>query len=213
MPNDAEILLLSKKKRYPACHRSITLGGCLDPVVFGVLFVILATSVTCDFIYYDNVEWHGVLSVLALGFLFVRSVLPVRPKIIPYFSERLMDDTASEAHCSGHTLAAQCGALDEICAKSGARPVSDYGFLDDLEGDELIWFEPAEMIKTFETLAAAIRQLGSKNEMVDKLRNEIDVMLRALYVARDRNINVCLHLRYGNCYSGLEQDNRIGSHF
>lgn len=131
-------------------------------------------------------------------------------RIVPYFEHRVAtdDDSIPDAFDGGIELASKCYRLDEVAAEVGVPPLSAYGFQDDYDGDEIIWHDPREALRTIDALTKAIRQQADMAAVVGELAR-----LRAyLHLASQKGIRFCLLVRAGrdNMISPLEMDRRQG---
>jgi hypothetical protein len=130
--------------------------------------------------------------------------------IIPYFQSAVGE---IDTFCAGKALVLQVLLLDRISAELNVRPLSDFGYNDDICGERVEWHDPAVGLKT---VRALLTEIKSHPERVDGGRNlidDLDKLMHALGRANDQNIRFSLLLRQGNSTNALEWERRIGTAF
>jgi hypothetical protein len=177
------------------------LAGTGTLAVMGVLayfeegrFPFLAAFFVAAFLYF-----------LVAFFLSGRDMLRVR--LLPYFSKRLGD---ASSFAEGKSLLWHTRQLDDIAAKLGARPLSDFASGDDMIlGERLRWFDPQPAFETVSRLLECPEAAGFPAE----LKSDLKCLREALASACSKQIQFCFLLREGSFASGLEMDRRKGSFF
>ncbi len=150
---------------------------------------------------------------LLAGFLYflVMSILGIRDQhrvaLLPYFSQRLGD---ADTFLKGRSLLWHSRQLDELAARLGLRPLSDFASGDDLiPGEEVCWFEPDEALETVIRLKSSLESAKCAPE----LTSDLQALEAALMSAKSKGVRFCLLLREGSYASGHEMDQRKGSFF
>jgi hypothetical protein len=128
-------------------------------------------------------------------------------RIVPYF-ESMVGFGKIHAFKGGIELARQSRRLDDLACQIGVRPLSDFGFKDDQDGQELVWYNSSEGINTIIRLKEQLQN----NQKAISLVQELDVLQNNLEQAKDKNIRFCLLIRSGldKMISPMEMDNRKG---
>ena len=158
--------------------------------------------------------WIGAILGVALCALFtyitVTSVLELitgnSVMIVPYFEQAV---GASTFACGGE-VARSCRYLDDLAINAREKPISAFGFHDDLSGDTLVWHLPQEGLRTFATLIAEIESADLAGDR--RLLFELRLIKHALLNAEAQGTRFCLLIR-GGYTNQLEHERRQGSFF
>ena len=130
--------------------------------------------------------------------------------ICPYFERKVGD---IETFGRGRALLRQHRALDDLARRLGVAPLSDFGFADDLDGETLVWHDPADGLVTVNALLLALSEGGcdirQKASIIADLRKVAD----ALGKACEKGIRFCLLYRPGDGTSAQEWEVRKGTAF
>ena len=126
--------------------------------------------------------------------------------IYPYFTARI----SGRSDWPGHRALLRNGrAIDDAISAHGAKPLSFFGFADDLYGGTVVWHDPAEGIASIRIAEAVLPSMPISED--DRLllgpifRNVIDRLDRA----RKEQVQFCFIIR-GGATNGLEQECRQG---
>ncbi len=127
----------------------------------------------------------------------------MRARIVPYFESRI---GRHDAFRHGAVVARRCASLDELCLARGVRPISSFGFADDIRGERVVWYDASEGLLTIRELMAAVHE-----EIL--LGEDLRAMEQALLRASEEDIRFCFILRNGmdHYISPMEMDRRVGS--
>lgn len=127
----------------------------------------------------------------------------MRARIVPYFESRI---GRHDAFRHGAVVARRCASLDELCLARGVRPISSFGFADDIRGERVVWYDASEGLLTIRELVAAVHE-----EIL--LGEDLRAMEQALLRASEEDIRFCFILRNGmdHYISPMEMDRRVGS--
>ena len=134
-----------------------------------------------------------------------------RPRIVPYFSQKHFDHSATEesraAFQRGYDIAADLEFLDALAAELKVAPLSEYGFADDLFNQPLLWAALVDGVHTLDELI----------KLRDRIRpGTLDELLRmraALSAAMATQRTFALLVRYwpDEYISGAEMSKRQGT--
>lgn len=134
-----------------------------------------------------------------------------RPRIVPYYTKqpgnvRPASDASRAAFHGGVRLAAGLSRVDEVARQRGLKPLSAFGFDDDVLGQRPQWHDPAEGLRT---VAAIIDSLPESDSATADLRAIRDALADAVA----GRVSFCLILRYGadDFISGHEMERREGT--
>ena len=140
------------------------------------------------------------LIVLAYGLLAFGGVLvalllwprAARCRIVPYFARELgaYPGPSSAAFGHGHALYRESAALERLAGALGVRPLSAFGFGDDLYGQPVRWSPASDGLRT----AGALRGDPSLGPGV---AGDLDALTAALRVAAEQGVEFALLLRVG----------------
>jgi hypothetical protein len=165
-------------------------------------------------------EWKPALLYQAAplsAFLFVLLLLCIPGissknivAILPYFSKSHPGVSGGCSFLSGKALARNCVYLDSLAIQSGWKPLSFFGFADDLHSQKLVWHEPEEGFQTISGLRAALCSDPSLLSEADALIAELTLIEANLSEAVRLQAPFCLLLRYGDFASGQEMEARQG---
>lgn len=172
-----------------------------------------ALAGTCAVFYFRRNGEAALLGIAVVVVMFLawaawrgtRDVLRVR--VLPYFDRPLGQ---KDTWLAGENLLRHSRQLDEIAARLGVRPLSDFASGDDLiRGETLQWFAPGEALKTIDCLLRTDTQASLPPAVVSDLKRVRD----ALHSASSQSAKFCFLLREGSSISGLESGRRKGSFF
>lgn len=118
----------------------------------------------------------------------------VKARIAPYFARELgpYGGPTRIAVRRGRALRREIAALDERARSLGVRPLSDFGFEDDLQGEAVRWHPAAEGLATVDALRA------EPGTTAADLAQDLDVLASLLRLAADRGVAFSLVLRLEN---------------
>jgi hypothetical protein len=123
-----------------------------------------------------------VVTVMLLDILFFSSVCP-------YF-ESPVGDIETFGH--GRALARRHCELDALACRHGVAPLSSFGFADDLEGETLVWHDPADGLATVEALLGALSGPGCEIPRREPIVADLKRVADALAKAHAKGIRFCL---------------------
>ncbi|MFO0910949.1 MAG: hypothetical protein U0794_21845 [Isosphaeraceae bacterium] len=130
--------------------------------------------------------------------------------IVPYFPSKVGNiDTFGR----GHRLARWFEPLEELAATLNVRPLSDFGFADDLAGEKVVWHDPADGLRTVEALRASVADRDTGIPHDPRLLEDLQHLSEALAIARDRKIAFSLLYRAMDGTSAQEWEVRQGTAF
>lgn len=163
-------------------------------------------------------EFPAVLAALALAlftFTLAADLLSWNDtsrwvRIIPYFERRVGE---IDTFLAGESLARQFLALEKLAAKSGCRPLSDFGFNDDLAGESLVWHPAEAGLETVRTLREEVTHDPGSVPDAAAVDADLERWQYALARARDTQIPFCVLLRVGNATCAQEWEVRRGTAF
>lgn len=145
------------------------------PSVFSLLAVILSVGFTIMIVY-------GIYGVL-------RNINEFR--VIGYYSSRIGDE-AIETWMSGEYICQKMQIIDEICVNEKVTRLTEFGFYDDYDGEEVIWHDAEEGLITLTKIKNHLSVNGTPDE---KLLTEISRLEYALGKAAEKDIQFSLLLR------------------
>ncbi len=144
------------------------------------------------------------LIVLAFGFISFGVVLGAcliwlfraKARIVPYFARELgpYPGESAVAFGRGHDLYRSSAALDRLAATLGVRPLSTFGFGDDLYEQPVHWSPPSEGLRTVEALRAG---LGGCPSAGPDIARDLDALASVLRIAVAQGVGFALLLRLG----------------
>lgn len=131
-------------------------------------------------------------------------------QIHPYFQKPIGNiDTFSE----GRALARYLKQLDSIAMEAGVKPLSVFGFNDDLRGETLEWHAPSEGVMTCHALLSNVEAGDAPSAVKAALKSDLMKWSHALERAQTQGVPFCILFRQCNATSGHEWDVRQGSAF
>jgi hypothetical protein len=140
------------------------------------------------------------LIVLAYGLLIFGGALvallvwsvAARCRIVPYFAREMgsYPGETSVAFGRGHDLYRESAALERLAVTLGVRPLSAFGFGDDLYAQPVRWSPASDGLRT----VGALRGHPSVSPGV---AGDLDALAATLRIAADRNVEFALLLRVG----------------
>ena len=103
--------------------------------------------------------------------------------------------------------------LDAMAIEAGVRPLSEFGFADDLAGESVVWHDPREGRTSVAALLKAVEiqpeRVADPLAVADDLRR----IGEGLDKAAALGISFCFLIRHGDSTNGMEWESRIGSAF
>jgi hypothetical protein len=141
--------------------------------------------------------------------------MPFRPKprIVPYFARELdkYGGKTSIAFALGRALFLEIGALDQLAAARGVRPLSAFGFPDDYYGQEVHWHPASEGLRSVKALQEG---LGTLQLARSGLAHDLEGLASVLSNAAESGVDFCLVLRLhqrDNLQFVMTRESRQGS--
>jgi hypothetical protein len=137
--------------------------------------------------------------------------------IVPYFERKrggpdpIYPKPYNRYRLPGSFLAINCQRLDELTVRLGVKPISYFGFNDDLRGEELHWHDANEGLATLDALLAAVSSKPLEFPEGENLLQDMEGVRFVLKDAVDKGIRFCFLLREGEGRSGAEDETRTGS--
>jgi hypothetical protein len=134
-----------------------------------------------------------VLAGAAIGLtwvrvLAVRSAVSAKPRVVPYFDDRLSaDDETWRAFRAGFALAEHLGELDRQATQKGGLPLSRFGFNDDMLSQAVTWHPATDGLETLRLLDRAGEPQGASDSakaLADDLSSLEAVLARASETGR-----------------------------
>ena len=130
--------------------------------------------------------------------------------ILPYFPKSHPGVSGGCSFLSGKALARNCTFLDTMAVQSGWKPLSYFGFADDLHNGKLVWHESGDGLQTISGLRTALCNDPSLLSEAAALVAELTLIEANLLEAVRLQAPFCLLLRYGSSASGQEMEVRQG---
>ena len=131
-------------------------------------------------------------------------------QIHPYFQRPVGN---IDTFCVGRSLARYFKQLDSIATGAGVKPLSAFGFNDDMRGETLQWHSPSEGLMTCRALLRNIETGHAPMTVKIALKADLTKWTDALERAQAESVLFCILLRHCNATSGHEWDVRQGSAF
>jgi len=130
-------------------------------------------------------------------------------RVVPYFQRPGALHGTWKAFHGGDALYKQLGQLDQVAKQAEVAPLSSYGFRDDSHGDQLIWHNPEDAIRSIEGILNYLTKL----ELSTPAKEDLNALLEPLRSAEEKQLKFCLLLRTGkdDAIAPLEMDNREGT--
>ena len=149
----------------------------------------------------------ALLFTLSLSWIFAairdRSII----SILPYFDKLV---PGPQTFCHGHALARNSKQVDAFAEVQGLKPISVFGFNDDLMGETVQWHDPADGLATVTGLIIAMESQPAGWKEAAAILADLRRILEALTAARQTGARFCFLVRLGNGASGHEMDLRRG---
>ena len=190
----------------PRDYRFLWLFLAVICVVLLVLSVILA-------VYSDSGFLVGCVSAAVFGFMtfaFIAAYLSKTVWAIEVYLENKVDGNSTFGY--GEGIAKNIDILEEMCYKIGISRLSEYGFLDDLKGEVVQWYDANDLLETVVKLRSKLNTLAKEIEEEEVLKDDLKRWEKRLRQAHNASVRVCLIWRKGQHVTGIEFDRRIG-HF
>jgi hypothetical protein len=178
-------------------------------------------NVKCFLIDYES-EW-ALLGLAAFGifvFLVKISLNEIVDlyhdggRIVPYFKRPNSGILAGDAFLAGRTLIQHCESLDLLADSLNVPPLSQFGFQDDFDREEIVWHRAADCMRTVDALIAALNsaQSGLCGQRSDALVLDLRKLRAALNRADGSGVEVSLLIRFNRDFvSAREAEYRLGS--
>ncbi|HMZ82128.1 MAG TPA: hypothetical protein PLL06_20690 [Acidobacteriota bacterium] len=129
-------------------------------------------------------------------------------RVVAYYNCRV-DDPLLDTWLTGKAIFHNLKDLDDLCDQAGIQRMTEFGFLDDLDGDKMIWHNPLDGLVTIRTL---INQLYTEESDTTPLLSELEKIEYALTQAASKDIQFAFILRPVNGgTSGQEMEIRQGT--
>jgi hypothetical protein len=160
-----------------------TTSAGIAAAVFSAIFLFLAFAI-----------WRGIHDLF-------------RVRVLPYFEHPLgqKDTWLADENFLRHSR-----QLDEIAARLGVRPLSEFASGDDMIwGESLCWFSPDDALRTTERLLQTDVTASLPSAVVSDLTHIRD----SLRLACSKSVKFCFLVREGTSASGPEMERRKGSFF
>lgn len=129
------------------------------------LFIFIAGLVACFFAYWaiylnGDIAFAASVGAVFLFLLWVGyGIIVSRVRIALYFENKV----TGEAIWS-EPLARNCAYLDAIASDAGLTPLSAFGFADEYLGEDVVWHDPEQGLKTVSGLR---QKLQSNPQILD----------------------------------------------
>lgn len=137
---------------------------------------------------------------------FLRTVHHFR--VVAYYNRRI-EDPNIDTWLTGEAIFQNLKYLDDLCDQTGIQRMTEFGFLDDLDGDKLTWHQALDGLVTIRTL---INHLYTQESDTTSLLGELEKIEYALTQAASKNIQFAFTLRPVNGgTSGQEMEIRQGT--
>jgi hypothetical protein len=132
----------------------------------------------------------------------------VHVRLIPYFRAPVGQ---IDTFTAGRALARYLSQLDKLAVDHGWKPISAFGFNDDLRGESLIWHDAADGLQTVTGLLRILENSASDEPVPPELLEDLRRWAVALQRASAAKIPFCVLLLHGNVTSGHEWSVRQGT--
>lgn len=134
--------------------------------------------------------------------------------ILPYFKKGHppagSPSVQGDTFLRGQTVARCCTYLDVLAQQNGLKPLSSFGFADDLGQETVIWHDAAQGLATVSGLLSILRQTPFLGQDTQAVVEDLTAWQENLASASQLQVPFCLLLRHGNTASGHEMDVRQG---
>lgn len=131
-------------------------------------------------------------------------------RLIPYFKSHVGE---IDTYLNGQTLARHCQQLDDLAQHLRVRPISYFGFNDDLRNEPLTWHAPADGLHTVSAILKSLEENKSDEGISNDVLADLKKWRDALGRASEMDIPFCVLLLHGNSTSGHEWSIRKGTAF
>jgi len=127
-------------------------------------------------------------------------------RILPYFDKPVPGHT----FLRGEALARNSKELDSIAESKGLKPISYFGFNDDMWSESVQWHDPKDGLATISALITAVgARFNQVNDRQDVL-SDLGFVRDALIAAEHRGARFCFLLRLGGGFTLREIETRQG---
>jgi len=195
-----------KRSGYPTYYRKR-----FQHHLFWMIITLLVTSGIAGILAYSAIYMEGNIllasGAIALFLLFVcwfcyETITPI--KMALYFEEPVPGPWVWS-----EVLARHCVYLDPIVAKTGAYPLSFFGFNDDFRNESLVWHAPE---KGLETVSKLLQKLRNEPDLVDETETiiaDLEKLEIRLRKACENTTQFCF-IFHGDGINGMEIEQRRG---
>ena len=180
---------------------------------FTVKLIAVATMIAVICVV-PAIWWNGPLSLATTSlaaWVFivtggVMALIDVRHATLMLYFEREVGGI--ESFLAGSAIMRHLLPLDRRCAETGLRPISTFGFEDDLLGQAVVWHSADEGLRS---VTGLLEQISPQEN--GPLVADLRTWQHALTRAREQQIRFCVLMRFGNSTSGQEWSTRKGTAF
>ncbi len=151
--------------------------------------------------------------IVFLGYLLCLSGLSCtlcRGQVVPYFEHCVGE---IDTFCHGQSLLRNLAELDRIAREVLVAPLSDFGWGDDMLGQNVVWHEPTAGLKTVKSLLAQLQSEDLARPNAAGIIDDLERIAHALERAAAEGCRFSLLLRYSDATNGQEWDIRQGTCF
>ncbi len=180
---------MARPDGYPDRYAQVVRRGDRIGLYVSAVALAVAVPVTMLAVLGPGSQWRrldllaAALDAVALLIVLgnIMSSIDVRTvRVFPYFESEV-----GEIHTflHGKALARHVKELDELAQSRGVRPLSEFGFHDDLDGEALVWHDPADGLATFDTLLDALRdgaEIDERPAVIADIEHIVHALNRAL---------------------------------
>jgi hypothetical protein len=156
------------------------------PAVAFAVFFIAAPSVYGLFLVMLFVNF----TALVVYFVFANVRHLHRFHIAAYYSRRIGDEGIN-TWLNGEEIGKKMREIDQICIQKGVSKLTEFGFYDDYEGDQMIWHDAGAGLVTLKAISNHLRAAVAVDET---LLIEISRLEYALNKATEKEIQFSLLL-------------------
>ncbi len=129
-------------------------------------------------------------------------------RVVAYYNRRI-EDPNIDTWLTGEAIFQNLKYLDDLCDQTGIQRMTGFGFLDDLDGDKVIWHNPLDGLVTIRTL---INHLYTEESDTTLLLSELEKIEYALTQAASKDVQFAFILRpVDGGTSGQEMESRQGT--
>jgi hypothetical protein len=193
---------------------SALFGILMVVLLFGILVFILTVASLVNFVALPSV-FSLLAVILSVGFTTVivygiyRTLRDINTyHVAAYYNKRIGDKNIN-TWLNGEEIYKRMQEIDEICVIKGVTKLTEFGFYDDKDGEEVIWHNPSQGLLT---LTAIKKHLTANKISHEKLLTEIARLEYALSKAAEKDIQFSLLLwPVNSSTNAMEWENRKGT--